>query len=163
MPDVGDSAPDFVLPMAGGDSYNDIEEFRLSEALESGPVVLAFIPAAFTSGWTDEMCAFRDSLAAFEEVDAQVYGVSADLSFAQNIFIQQEGLNFPMLADQDREVIGAYDVILEDMYGYFEVAQRSVFVVDTDGTVAWKWVREGDNPDDFGEFVDDVAETVAAL
>jgi peroxiredoxin len=163
MVEKGDDAPDFVLPMAGGDSYNDIEEFRLSTALESGPVVLAFFPAVFTSGCTDEMCAFRDSLVAFESVDAQVYGVSADLSFAQNIFIQQEGLNFPILADQDREVIRAYGVLMEDMYGYFEVPERSVFVVDTDGTVAWKWVREGHNPDDFGAFVDDVADAVAAL
>jgi peroxiredoxin len=163
MVNVGDAAPDFVLPMAGGDSYNDVEEFRLSEALQSGPVVLAFFPAVFTSGCTDEMCAFRDSLGAFEALDAQVYGVSADLSFSQNIFIQQEDLNFPLLADQDREVIRAYGVLLEDMYGYFEVPERSVFVVDTDGTVAWKWVREEDNPDDFGAFVDEVAEAVEAL
>ncbi|MFB6109035.1 MAG: redoxin domain-containing protein [Haloplanus sp.] len=162
MVDAGDDAPDFTLPMAQGRAYNDIEPFTLSEALEDGPVVLAFVPAAFTSGCTEEMCTFTDSLAAFEAVDAQVYGLSADLSFAQNVWLEREGIDVPMLADQDREVIRAYDVILADMYGYFEVAERSVFVVDTDGEVAWTWVRDGDNPD-FDPFVDEVRDVVASL
>jgi peroxiredoxin len=151
----GDTAPDFTVPMAGGDAYNDVEEFTLSDALGDGPVVLAFYPAAFTSGCTEEMCSFRDSMDDFGDLDARVYGVSVDLPFAQNVWMRQHDLNFPMLSDWDHEVIRKYDVVYDDMYGMIEVARRSVFVLDSEGTVTYRWVRDGDNPD-FAAFTDEV-------
>ena len=157
----GETAPDFTVPKAGGDAYNDLEEFTLSDALDEGPTVLAFFPAAFTSGCTAEMCAFRDSMAAFEDLDAQVYGVSVDLPFAQNVWIDEHDLSFPLLSDWDHEVIDAYDVVLEDMYGSIEVAKRSVFVLDAEGTVTYRWVRDGENPE-FEAFVEEVRDAVAA-
>jgi peroxiredoxin len=160
MVDIGSEAPDFTVPIAGGTAYNDVEPFTLSEAVGDGPIVLAFYPAAFTGGCTEEMCAFRDSMAAFNELDASVYGVSVDLPFAQNIWIEEENLNFPMLSDWDHELIRKYDVVLEDMYGMVEVAERSVFVIDSDGVVTYKWVREGDNPD-FEELVSEIREAAA--
>lgn len=160
MVDVGDEAPDFTVPKAGGTAYNDVEAFTLADHVAEGPTVLAFFPAAFTSGCTEEMCAFRDSMSAFDELDARVYGVSVDLPFSQNVWMQQEGLNFPMLSDWNHEVIHDYDVVLEDMYGTIEAAERSVFVVDADGVVTYRWVREGDNPD-FEDLVSEVADAVA--
>ncbi|MFP8889570.1 redoxin domain-containing protein [Natrialbaceae archaeon A-CW2] len=157
MVSIGDRAPDFTLPKAGGTTYNDITEFTLSDALEDGPVVLAFYPAAFTSGCTDEMCAFRDSMDAFEELEAQVYGISVDLPFAQNVWIEQEDLNFPILADWNHEVIHKYDVVRPDLYGSIEAARRSIFVLDADGFVTHKWVRSGENPD-FDDLVDGLLE-----
>jgi peroxiredoxin len=157
----GSSAPEFTLPKAGGSAYNDIAEFSLSETIGDGPIVLAFYPAAFTSGCTDEMCAFRDAMPAFEELDAQVFGVSVDLPFAQNIWIQENDFNFPMLSDWDHEVIQAYGVVRDDMYDLVEVARRSVFVIDDNGVVRYKWVRDGDNPD-FTVFTDVVRDEVAA-
>jgi peroxiredoxin len=161
MVDVGDEAPDFTVPKAGGTAYNDVEAFTLADHVAEGPTVLAFFPAAFTSGCTEEMCAFRDSMSAFDELDARVYGVSVDLPFSQNVWMQQEGLNFPMLSDWNHEVIHAYDVVLEDMHGMIEVAQRSAFVLDADGVVIYRWVREGDNPD-FDDLVSEIREEVAA-
>jgi peroxiredoxin len=160
MVDIGSEAPDFTVPLAGGTAYNDVEPFTLSAAIEEGPVVLAFYPAAFTSVCTEEMCAFRDSMATFNELDASVYGVSVDLPFAQNVWIEEEGMNFPMLSDWDHEVIEKYDVVLEDMYGMIEVAERSVFVVDTDGIVTYKWVRADETPD-FGELISEIGDAVA--
>jgi len=160
MVDTGDEAPDFTVPKAGGTAYNDVEAFTLSEVVEDGPTVFAFYPAAFTSGCTAEMCAFRDSMGLFDELDAQVYGVSVDLPFAQNVWIREEELNFPMLSDWIHDVIHAYDVVLPDMYGMIEVAQRSVFVVDTEGTVTYRWIREGENPD-FDDLVAEIGDETA--
>ncbi|WP_331232752.1 redoxin domain-containing protein [Natronorarus salvus] len=160
MVEEGDRAPDFTAPRAGGRAYNDIEPFTLSEALGGGPVVLAFYPAAFTSGCTEEMCAFRDSMEAFEELDAEVYGISVDLPFAQNVWIQENDLDFPMLSDWNHEIIRLYDVVYEGMYDMIESAQRSVFVLDSEGTVTYKWVRDGENPN-FGPFVDGVRDEVS--
>lgn len=160
--EVGDDAPRFSLPMAQGRAYNDIEEFSLAEALSEGPVVLAFFPAAFTSGCTDELCAFTEGLEAFERLDAQVYGVSVDLSFSQNEFIAKEDLDVPLLSDHAREVTREYNVVLPDMYGHFEVSQRAAFVVDEDGVVRHRWMREDENPD-FGALVNDLVGVVEAL
>ena len=159
MLDVGDSAPNFTLPMAGGDVYNDISELTLSNALADGPVVLAFFPAAFTSSCTEEMCTFRDSMQQFNALDASVYGVSVDLPPAQNVFILQENLTFPMLSDWDHEVIHEFGVVLPDMYDQFEAAKRSIFVVDTDGQITYRWV-EGDGETDFERVVDEIREAV---
>lgn len=162
MVEEGDAAPDFTVPMAGGEAYNDIEPFTLSSALEDGPVVLAFYPAAFTSGCTTEMCTFRDNMADFEALEAGVYGISVDLPFAQNVWIEQENLNFPMLSDWNHEVIHAFDVVYPDLYGSIKAAQRSVFVVDTDGMVTYRWERDGDNPD-FDWLVEEVHESVSKI
>lgn len=157
--DVGDRAPDFTVPLAGGAAYNDVEEFTLSAALGEGPIVLAFFPAAFTSGCTDELCTFRDELASFNELDATVYGISTDLPFAQNVFAAQHDLNFPLLSDYRNEVIRDYGVVLEGMYDVVDAAQRAVFVLNADGIVTYRWIREGDNPD-FDDLVAEVREAV---
>ncbi|XVH33373.1 redoxin domain-containing protein (plasmid) [Haloferacaceae archaeon DSL9] len=158
----GEKAPDFTVPLAGGTAYNDVEPFTLSEALGDGPIVLAFYPAAFTSGCTEEMCTFRDSHSEFEELDAQVYGISVDLPFAQNIWIREHDLNLPMLSDWKHDVIHTYDVVYEDLYGMIEAAQRSVFILDSEGTVVYRWVREGDNPD-FVKFVDRIRNLISEI
>ena len=160
MVNEGSKAPDFTMPRANGEAYNDVEPFTLSAALGDGPIVLAFFPAAFTSGCTEEMCAFRDSIAAFESLDAQVFGISVDLPFAQNVWIEEHSLPFPMLSDWTHEVIRKYDVVLEDFYELMTVAERSVFVLDTDGIVTYRWVRQDGNPD-FEALVDEVRDAVA--
>lgn len=162
MPEIGDPAPEITAPAAGGGAYDDIDQFALSEALADGPVVLAFFPAAFTGGCTEELCTFSDALASFEALDAQVFGISVDLPFALNVFIREQDLTFPLLSDFDGEAIEAYDVVLADLHGLSGVAERSVFVVDADGTIAYRWVRDGGNPD-FDWLVERVREAVAAL
>ncbi|GAA0678938.1 redoxin domain-containing protein [Natronoarchaeum mannanilyticum] len=160
MLDVGETAPEFALPKAGGEAYNDIEPFALTEALGDGPVVLAFFPAAFTSGCTAEMCTFRDSMHRFDELDAGVYGISVDLPPAQNVWIMREELNFPMLSDWDHEVIREYGVVDPEMYDLFEAAERSIFVLDDAGTVTYRWV-EDEGETDFAAVIEDVREAVA--
>jgi peroxiredoxin len=48
------------------------------------------------------------------------------------------------------------------MYGHFEVSKRAAFVLDGEGVVRHRWVREGDNPD-FGVFVGDLVEVVRGV
>lgn len=162
MVDVGSEAPDFTVPKAGGTAYNDLAEFTLSEAVGDGPIVLAFYPAAFTSGCTEEMRTFRDSMESFDDLDARVYGVSVDLPFSQNVWMEDEGFDFPMLSDWRHEVIHEYDVVREDLYGMIETAERSIFVVDTDGVITYKWVRDEDSPD-YDELVSKTRDAVAEV
>ncbi len=77
--DVGSKAPDFTLV------NQDREPVTLS-AERGRPVVLAFFPAAFSSVCTKELCTFRDSLAALNKANAQVYGISVDTFFTLKAF-----------------------------------------------------------------------------
>ena len=155
MVSEGDSAPDFTVPMADG----DVGSFTLSEYVGDGPIVLAFFPGAFTSVCEEELCSFRDQLAEFEELDAEVFGVSVDTPFSQNAFRDANDLNFPLLSDFDKEVIESYGVVLDELAGLHGLAKRSVFVVDDDGTISYAWVSDdpGVLPD-----LDEVREAVEA-
>ena len=66
--EVGAKALDFTLP------NQDREPVTLSEQLKSGPVVLAFFPAAFSSVCEKEMCTFRDAASEWNNVKAKVLG-----------------------------------------------------------------------------------------
>lgn len=158
MVEVGDHAPDFTVPLAGGDAYNDVDAFTLSRALDDGPVVLAFVPAAFTNRCTSELAHFGTRYAAFTAVGAQLYGVSVDLPFAQNVWADQLDLPFPLLSDPTHEVIAAYGVEREGFYDVLTVAERSVFVIDREGTVTYKWVEDPAAEPDWDSLVEDVCE-----
>src|SRR5262245_61525355 len=83
---IGAKAPDFTLP------NQDREPVTLSEQLKKGPVVLAFMPAAFSGTCTAEMCAFRDSAAELNKVNATVLGVTVDTFFALKAWADAQSL-----------------------------------------------------------------------
>jgi len=143
--EVGQQVPDVMLV-----NY-DRKAVRLSELLGRRPTVLAFFPGAFTGVCTREMCAFRDSLAAFNALNAQVIGISVDTPYAQKAFADANHLNFPLMSDFNREAVRAFDLQDPGFAGGLlpGVARRSVFVVDADGIVRFKWVAPtpGTEPD----------------
>jgi len=135
----GDNPPDFTAPLANG----DIESFTLSEHLDDAPIVLAFFPGAFTRVCTNEMSTFQDRLDEFTGAGATVYGVSIDTPFALNEFRQQYGLAFGLLSDSDRSIVTEWGIEMDfDELGVPDVAKRSVFVIDDDGTVTYAWVSD---------------------
>ena len=134
--EVGAKAPDFTLP------NQDREPVTLSEKVKSGPVVLAFFPAAFSGTCQAEMCKLRDSAGALNKVNAQVLGVSVDTFFALKAWGDQNKLNFPLLSDFNKDVIAKYGVVNPDMIGLKNIAKRSVFVIDTSGVVRHREVLE---------------------
>jgi peroxiredoxin len=153
-PQTGDSAPLFTATVG----TSDHESFDLEDHLGDGPVVLAFFPGAFTPPCTNEMIALQDHLADFEDAGATVLGVSADSAFSQGAFREEHGIEFDLISDMGREAIDAYDVRIdiEDL-GLIGVANRSVFVLDADGTVTYTWISEDPtNEPDYEELLDAV-------
>jgi len=106
--------------------------------------LLAFFPGAFTGTCTREMCALRDSMAEFNKVNAQVVGISVNDPFTNKAFANNNNLSFPLLSDYNREVVKLYNVYHENfgnLKGY-TAAKRSVFILDHNGVVVYKWVSE---------------------
>lgn len=124
---AGDTAPDFTLSAASG------EHVTLSELLAEKPVVLAFVPAAFTGTCTGEFCELRDNLATFEDASVHLIGISADSKFSLKVWGEQEGLNFPLLSDfwPHGAVARLYGVFLEEA----GLATRATFVIGQDGII----------------------------
>jgi peroxiredoxin len=133
--DVGSKAPDFTL------TNEERQPVKLSEQ-RGKPVVLAFFPAAFSSVCTKELCTFRDSLARLNQARAQVYGISVDTFFTLKAYHDQQGYNFPLLSDFNKEAIREYGVFNEDMIGLKGIAKRAVFVIDKDGIIRHREVLE---------------------
>ena len=102
--DAGDVAPDFELPDHHG------RPVRLSTLLQKGPVALFFFPVAGSGGCTKELCGVRDRTADFTAFGARPVGISRDPVERQLRFAQDNGFDFPLLADVDGAVCAAYGV-----------------------------------------------------
>jgi peroxiredoxin Q/BCP len=101
---VGDRAPDFDLPLAGG------ARIRLADVLAVGPLVLFFYPKDETPGCTAEACSFRDAYAAFTDSGAQVVGISSDSPESHAAFAARHGLPYPLASDPGGLARKAYGV-----------------------------------------------------
>lgn len=128
--DVNDKAPEFTLPDQNGDEIS-------LKGLRGKWIVLYFYPRADTPGCTIEACEFRDSYSKIQKTGAVLLGISPDTSKAQKKFEEKFGLPFPLLADADKEIAHAFDVMQEkNMYGKKVMGvARTTFVIGPDGKI----------------------------
>lgn len=126
----GDAAPDFTLTAEDGSTVS-LGDYRGQK------VIVYFYPKAATPGCTTEACDFRDSLSALQTAGYQVLGVSPDAVSALKKFSDDEGLTFPLLADEDHAVAESYGAWGEkNNYGRVsEGLIRSTVVIDEQGRV----------------------------
>ena len=121
---IGAIAPEFE-----GES-SDGRRVRLTD-LRGKAVVLYFFPKAFTPICTVETRRFRDNYADLAALGAEVVGVSTDELNVQCEFGRQHAVNFPLLADADRRIAGAYGVL----WPLVPRARRVTFVISEDGVI----------------------------
>lgn len=93
-------------------------------------VVLYFYPMDDTPGCTTEACEFRDNIFAFRRLGVSVLGVSVQDVASKKAFATRHGLPFPLLADTDKSVARAYDVLAP--LGF---SRRETYIIDPQGTV----------------------------
>lgn len=72
---------------------------------------------------------------------AQVVGISIDSQFVQKEFAARSDLGYPLLSDANREAARAFDVVLGEVAGIRDVADRAVFVFQG-GVVTYRWMGE---------------------
>jgi glutaredoxin-dependent peroxiredoxin len=134
---VGDKAPEFTM-------YDTDKKPRTLKEFSGKKLVLVFYPGAFTGVCTKEVCSFRDSIAAFNSMNAQVVAASTDSPFSNKTFVDYNKLTFPVLSDVTKEVSKQYTGLYDGFAGIpgYVTAKRSVFVLDTTGTVKYAWISE---------------------
>lgn len=101
---VGDRAPDFTLKSQDG------SQVRLYDLLPQKPVVLFFYPKDNTPGCTKEACAFRDRYSVFQEMGAEVLGISGDSISSHQQFANAHQLPFQLLSDEGNKVRSLFGV-----------------------------------------------------
>ena len=125
--DVGQTAPDFVLPDQDGKTRK-LAEWR------GKWLVLYFYPKNDTPGCTTEACNFRDDWLLLQELGAEVVGVSVDTSASHAAFAQKYKLPFPLLADAQGEVATRYGALSD--WVVYKFAKRQTFIVNPQGRIA---------------------------
>lgn len=129
----GQTAPDFTL------LDQNRAEWKLSDAVKRGPVVLCFYPLAFTGVCSAEMKCVTDEMAKWTARGATVVGVSCDSFAANKAWGEQLGLKQTLLSDMHRRVCKAYGLYWPDL----NVAQRGTVVLgqDDSGVGLVRWVQ----------------------
>lgn len=140
---IGDKAPDFSL-------YSSEKELISLQDYQGKNVVLLFFPLAFTSTCTKELCTARDDMDIYNELNAEVLGISVDTYHALARYKEDIKLNFKLLSDFNKVVIRSYDVVYEEYgLGMKGVSKRAVYVIDGEGVIRHIEVLEksGELPD----------------
>lgn len=132
---VGDHAPLFSLPDSKGNIFN------LEEIIGKKYIILYFYPKDETPGCTKEACLFRDSFTEFEELDAEIIGISADSEESHSVFSNKLGLPFKILSDSMGTVHKIYG-LKPSFFGM--LPPRVTFLIDKSGKIQEKFSSQID-------------------
>jgi peroxiredoxin len=83
------------------------------------------------------------------ELGVQPVAIAVTATFSQMAFAEELGVTFPMLSDWEGSVANSYGVQYDVWKGHSGLAKRSVFLIDRDGTVLYRWATDDalDEPD----------------
>ncbi len=127
----GDKVPDF--------SVNDQDGNKIALSDYTGKkLVVFFYPKASTPGCTAEACNLTDNYETLQNQGYEILGVSADSEKRQTNFRNKYKFPFPLLADEEKEVINAFGVWgnKKFMGKEYDGIHRKTFLIDQNGIVA---------------------------
>jgi peroxiredoxin len=130
---IGDTAPQVSAQAAQG---NAVQAMDLAGLLKQGPVVVFFIPSAFTDG--PECRAFAENIDGFRAAGASLVGLSRDSLDTLTKFSTDEcGGKIPMVSANE-SLVNAFDVNDGAMFN-----ARVTYVIAPSGKIAF--VHDGDD------------------
>src|SRR5215468_7169885 len=135
---VGTPAPDFALKSTPDQTVR-LSEFR------GRPVVLVFYPADWSPVCGDQVGLYNEMLSEFQELGAEILGISVDGVWCHSAFSKDRKLHFPLLADFEPKGEVAR------LYGVYRpsdgTTERALFVINAEGAIHWSYVSPiGVNP-----------------
>lgn len=128
---TGDKAPDFSAKDQDGNLHT-LKDYTGKK------LVIFFYPKASTPGCTAEACNLRDNWETFKAQGYEILGVSADSQKRQQNFRNKYEMPFPLLADEEKEVINAFGVWgpKKFMGKKYDGIHRTTFVIDEKGIIS---------------------------
>lgn len=141
---LGQKAPSFTL------INTEKKEISLDQ-YQGKNVMLLFFPFAFTGVCTKELCMMRDDISRYQNLNAEILGISVDSPFTLAKFKEENNFSFHLLSDFNKTASKAYDCLQEDWaFGLRGVSKRSVFIVDREGNI--KYMEILDTPGNLPNF-----------
>jgi mycoredoxin-dependent peroxiredoxin len=125
---VGQPAPDFSL------KDQTQKEIKLSD-YRGKNVVLILYPLDWSPVCTNEHACMVNDLKRFEQLNAQVLGLSVDSAWSHKAFAEKMNIQYPLLADFNPRgaVADKFGLYLADK----GITGRAIVIVDKGGKVAW--------------------------
>ena len=99
---------DLVLDLMLKDQNRN--DFCFRELVGEKAFVVYFYPKDFTPGCTKEACSFRDSYQEFQDLGAEVIGISADTTASHAKFSEKYNLPYIFLSDRNKKARDAFNV-----------------------------------------------------
>lgn len=129
LPGVGDLAPDFTAANVHGASVS-------LAGVRGGPVLLVFVPFAFTPVCTDEAAALQRAWPAWRDRDVQLLLISCDSVPTLRRWTEEHHVGFEVLSDfwPHGRVARAYGAFAE-LDG---AADRVSVLIDAEGVLRWR-------------------------
>ena len=126
----GDAVPEFS-------GINQNNEPISSDQYKGKRYVVFFYPKASTPGCTAEACNLRDHHEALKASGYEIIGISADTVEKQKKWADKYHLPFPLIADEDKEIIKAFGVWgpKKFMGKEFDGIHRTTFIINENGLV----------------------------
>lgn len=130
MLEKGDKVPEFE----GVDQEGNTVKFS---DFKGQKLIVFFYPKASTPGCTAEVCDLRDHQEILQKKGYQLIGVSADTVKRQRNFSKKHELKYPLLADENKEIIEAFGVWGKKKFmgREFDGIHRTTFLIDENGLV----------------------------
>lgn len=127
---AGDTVPNFTVNDQDGNSIS-LSDYKGKK------LIVFFYPKANTPGCTAEACNLRDNYAELQSEGYELLGVSADSEKKQSNFKNKFEFPFPLLADEDKEVINAFGVWgpKKFMGREYDGIHRKTFLLNESGVV----------------------------
>ena len=127
---AGDQVPEFSV-------IDDRGNTQSLSAYKGQKLVVFFYPKANTPGCTAEACDLRDHFKELQDAGYALLGVSADSQKKQRNFSEKYSFPFPLLADEDKQVIEAFGVWgpKKFMGREYDGIHRMTFLIDENGVV----------------------------
>ena len=127
---AGDQVPEFSV-------VDDRGNTQSLSAYKGQRIVVFFYPKANTPGCTAEACDLRDHYKELQDAGYALLGVSADSQKKQRNFSEKYSFPFPLLADEDMQVIEAFGVWgpKKFMGREYDGIHRMTFIIDENGVV----------------------------
>src|ERR1700741_5074180 len=131
---AGDPPPDFSGITTDGTKVS-LKDFRGKK------LVMYFYPMDDTPGCTKQACSLRDHNKEIKAKGAEILGVSTQGEESHQKFTKKYNLNFPLLADTDGNVGGAYGTIggggvISKLKKAAGMPDRLTFVIDENAKIA---------------------------
>ena len=123
---IGDKAPHFKAKDTNGNDFDS------QTIVGKKTLVLYFYPKDNTPGCTAQACSFRDQYQDFQDLGAEVIGISSDSVASHQKFSKQYQLPFLLLSDADKKIRHLFGVP-SSLFGL--LPGRVTYVTDKKGVV----------------------------